>query len=102
MAAEMKTGSYVGTGAAINIQLGWVPDRVEIINITDGDAVWIWHTAMGAGKAQAMGTLATLASNGVTAYNPTDYSAKKGFTIGTSLSESGKTFAYTASRSGDY
>lgn len=36
---EIKTGYLRGTGAAINVSLGWVPDRVTIINLTDGDKI---------------------------------------------------------------
>ncbi len=32
-----KTGVRIGNAAAINIQLGWVPDKVEVYNATDGD-----------------------------------------------------------------
>lgn len=38
---QVKTGRVMGTGAAINVSLGWVPDRVEIINLTDGDKIYI-------------------------------------------------------------
>src|SRR5690606_4779775 len=31
-----KTGETVGNGAAINVELGWIPDRVEVYNATDG------------------------------------------------------------------
>lgn len=33
------TGYVLGAGAAINVQLGWIPDRVEVYNATDGDVV---------------------------------------------------------------
>ena len=101
MAAEVRMGTYEGTGAAINVELGFIPDHVEIINITDGTAAWLWHRSMGNGKAQALGTLATVGSNGVSAYNG-NASAAKGFTVGTALSGSGKTFAYKASRQSGY
>jgi hypothetical protein len=32
-----KSGATVGNGAAINIELGWIPDYVEVYNATDGD-----------------------------------------------------------------
>lgn len=35
------TGEVVGTGAAINVSVGWVPRRVEVYNVTDGDTVTI-------------------------------------------------------------
>ncbi len=34
---EVKHGMVVGNGAAINVELGWVPDMVELYNGTDGD-----------------------------------------------------------------
>lgn len=34
-----KSGFVYGTGAALNVQLGWIPDRVEITNVTDGDVI---------------------------------------------------------------
>lgn len=36
---EIATGFLRGTGAAINVSLGWIPDYVKIINLTDGDKV---------------------------------------------------------------
>lgn len=33
----IKTGFLVGDGAAQNVELGWIPDRVEVINVTDSD-----------------------------------------------------------------
>lgn len=37
------TGALVGTGAALSVMLGWVPDRVEIVNVTDGDLITIGY-----------------------------------------------------------
>jgi len=34
---SFKSGEVVGNGAAINVELGWIPDRVEVYNATDGD-----------------------------------------------------------------
>jgi len=34
-----KTGVTVGNGAAINIELGWIPDLVEVYDGTDGTSV---------------------------------------------------------------
>ncbi len=36
MAESFKRGFFYGTGGAINLELGWIPDRVEIFNYTDG------------------------------------------------------------------
>jgi hypothetical protein len=38
---QVYGGAFYGTGAAINIECGFVPDRVTIMNDTDGD-VLLW------------------------------------------------------------
>ena len=35
------SGEVVGNGAAINVELGWIPDRVEVYNATDGDVLTV-------------------------------------------------------------
>lgn len=107
MAAEVKIGSYTGTGAAINIELGFIPDHLEIYNATDGDASWRWFAGMAAGNALALANHASaqqslITSNGVTAYAPANYAGKQGFTVGSAISESAKVFRYVATRNGDY
>ncbi len=39
----IRTGRFLGTGAAVNIQLGFIPDVVFMWNYTDGDMLDIWH-----------------------------------------------------------
>jgi hypothetical protein len=113
MAAEIKTGTYEGTAAAINISLGWVPDYVKVWNAEDGDVAWEWFNGMGAGDALSSANHDTaqhslITANGIDAYEPDTPNAQgyltatPGFTVGTALSESGKTFRYVAMRSGDY
>lgn len=99
-----KTGTYTGTGAALNISLGWTPDHVTIENVTDGDNRWEWSSDMSAGHALqtiADGTKSRITANGVTAFAGTAAALPKGFTIGTALSEAGKVFRYTAHRTVD-
>ncbi len=36
-----RTGVAIGNAAAINVQLGWVPDKVEVYNATDGDLLTV-------------------------------------------------------------
>lgn len=36
----IKTGFIKGTGADKNVSIGFIPDYVKIINLTDGDKVW--------------------------------------------------------------
>lgn len=108
MAAELKIGSFTGTGAAINIPLGWTPDYIEVVNVTDGDEGWEWYSSMTAAhalKIDVAGVRTRITANGVSAYagSSTPGSlAAKGVTIGSALSESGKTFAYRAMRNSEY
>lgn len=34
-----QTGYIHGTGSAINVSLGYIPDAVQIVNVTDGDKI---------------------------------------------------------------
>jgi hypothetical protein len=33
---SVKSGTLLGAGVAINVEVGWVPDSVEVWNVTDG------------------------------------------------------------------
>lgn len=112
MASETKIGSYTGTGAALNVSLGFIPDHVHIVNETDGDIAWEWFSGMTDGHAlQSVnvvdsGTtgaagMSKITANGVSAYAG-DASNAPGFSVGTALSESAKTFRYVATRNGEY
>jgi hypothetical protein len=97
MKGQIKVGTYTGTGAAINLQLGFVPDYFRTINITDGDAGIAWFKGMGAGTGITEGAaLATLASNGITVYAGARGSASAGLTIGTAGSVNNKVYRYVA------
>lgn len=37
--SQVATGFIRGTGSAINVELGWVPDFVTLINLTDGNKI---------------------------------------------------------------
>ena len=37
---QVAVGFLRGTGAAINVSLGWIPDHVKVVNLTDGDDYW--------------------------------------------------------------
>ena len=107
MAASVKTGSFTGTGAALNVELGFVPTYVRIWNETDGGLIGEWVEGLtddyyykSADNAANQFTVET--ANGVTPYDPTDYSSKKGFTVGTDLSVSAKVYRYMAFRDGGY
>ncbi len=39
MQGQIKVGYHVGNGAAINVELGFIPDWVKVYNVTDGDLI---------------------------------------------------------------
>lgn len=103
MAENVVIGSYTGNGAAINIELGFIPEYVLIENATDGDANWKWFAGMAAGSALqqvAAGAKSLITANGVSPL-PGDRTTprREGFTVGTVLSETGKVHRYLAMRS---
>jgi len=110
MAQSIEIGTYEGTGAAINIELGWTPEYIRVVNVEDGDAGWEWFAGMTDGHAIAQvsieddgttgaASLAPITSNGVSALaGDRTTPIRPGFTVGTALSESGKTFRYVALR----
>jgi hypothetical protein len=98
--ANIKTGSTTGTGAAINIELGFIPDFVAVFNTTDADQIDFWLTGMTAATSIQVNTaVATRASNGISTYAGSS-TTSKGFTIGSGISESGKTLIYLAIENG--
>lgn len=70
---NMKFGTVEGTGAAINVQLGWVPDFVLCVNRDDAGTVYpvmIWFRQMTDGHALKFSTSAHtfVTSNGISEY----------------------------------
>jgi len=100
--SEYAGGKVTGTGAAINIEIGWIPAFVIVMNETDGDRVDMWQRGMAAGTSIAITTAAaTQASNGITAYSGSDTPGsekREGFTIGSTISESAKVLRWSAWR----
>lgn len=97
---EVKVGTFTGTGAALNISIGWIPDYVRIINVTDGDITHEWFKGMTDGTSVDTGAaVAANAADGVSDYEGSS-SAAPGFTVGTDISENGKVYRYIALRSG--
>lgn len=84
MQGRPATGTFTSTGAAINIQCGFVPAYVKVTNITSRDGME-WSETMPAGhalKTVAAGTRTALTSNGITPYAGTLAGNSSGFTIG--------------------
>lgn len=96
---SIKTGTVTGTGAAINVELGFVPDYVKVVNITDGDQIDEWFRGMTDGTSiQTNTAVAARSSNGISEYAGTLADKKKGFTIGSGISESAKVLRWIAMR----
>jgi hypothetical protein len=100
MKGHIATGTVEGTGAAINVELGFTPSRVELRNI-DGLAELNWTTSDGDGngtKRITDGTMSNLSSGGVSAYAGSLGANSAGFTIGadTDVNASGETINWTA------
>ena len=99
MAGDIKVGSYTGTGAAIKIQCGFVPDFVQVYNATDGDIIGTWFAGMTDGTSLDIAAAAAPnADNGISALN--NSADGFGFIAGTDFSESAKVFRYVALKSG--
>lgn len=97
MKGQIKTGTYTGTGAAIELELGFQPDYFRTINITDGNAGLTWFSGMAAGTAIAEGAaLASQASNGITLFAGTSGTKAAGVTVGTAGSVNAKVYRYVA------
>jgi hypothetical protein len=95
---SFKCGKVTGTGAAINVELGFIPDFVQVINYTDGDQIDIWQTGMTAATSVQINTaVSSRGTNGISAYAGDD-THKPGFTIGSGVSENGKNLYYQAWR----
>lgn len=95
--SAIRVGKVTGTGAAIDINIGFVPDYVRIVNLTDADVTDEWFAdGSAAGTAVSTGAaVAARSSNGITILNTT---TAKGFTIGSGISESAKVLGYVAMR----
>lgn len=93
------SGTFVGTGAAIAVPIGWQPDFVRIVNITDGTTAEEWYTGMANGTSVKMtsGAIAPVAANAISLL-PGDVNQTKGFTVGSASNIAGKTYAYVAQR----
>lgn len=104
MNPNVRVGTVEGTGAAINVSLGFVPDYVRVINTEDGDTIHEWFKGMTDGHAikitnHASVQVARISSNGISEYAGSA-SAGAGFTLGTDVSENEKTLHYVALRNG--
>lgn len=81
---HIKTGTVTGTGAAINVELGFTPKVVFLFNETD-PGIFIWTDQMANAEMVKLTDAPALTfptSNGVSAYAGVAATTGKGFTIG--------------------
>ncbi|WP_395452848.1 hypothetical protein ACHMW5_02335 [Azospirillum melinis] len=113
MASNFRSGTVNGTGAAINVSLGWQPDYVKLINIADAgslDPMMEWTSDMPAAAGikylriadnatTANKSHAYVTTGGVSVYAGST-SAGEGFTIGadTDINASGEKIVWIAMR----
>ena len=89
-ALQIASGQYTGTGSAVNIVLGFKPRRVEIFNVTDGDAYFLQFEGMDDGDSiSIVGAVSQIADNGIKLVN-------NGFVAGSDCSENAKVFKFLA------
>ncbi len=102
MPTNIKTGTVTGTGAAINVSLGFSPDHVIVINDTAGDRLE-WFSNMTAGHAYkrvAAGTGTKITANGISQFTGSA-TQQAGFTIGTdAVNTNAVTLRYVAYANG--
>lgn len=97
------SGKYVtdGSPAATNVNLGFVPSRVDIFNATDGNQFCVWTAEMADGTClkNNAGTQTKVGSGGITPVAQTD-GTNHGFLVGTDggINTASKTYSFTAYR----
>lgn len=112
----IRTGSVEGTAAAINVQLGFVPDYVRIFNYDDAGSLFPtieWWKGMTDGHALKTKSIADdgttsnkssekITSGGISEYAGTEAGDSPGFTIGTDadMNVTDETIFYVAVRDG--
>lgn len=82
---HIAQGTIAGTGAAINVSLGFIPQHVRIINQTKLSE-YNWFSSMddaAALKQVTAGTISAITADGISRYAGTSGATGAGFTIGT-------------------
>lgn len=96
---QVVVGTVTGGSSATAVVLGFTPDNVEVTNITDYNAMFIWSTPMTndtAVKLQAVtSTLGQITSGGVT---PITTAGSQGFSLGFNIAIAGKLLQYKATK----
>lgn len=102
MATITKAGSYTGSGAALNISVGFIPDYVMVCQVSATPSADVWFGGFAALTSLTIsGTAALRASpNGISAFAGTPALAGQGFTVGAGLSANAQLYYYIAIQNG--
>lgn len=103
---QFATGYQDGTGANIDVTLGWLPARVEVLNTEAADfASLLWASSMGNGHAikRVTSTSSKITTLGITPLGGTAGDTKQGFRIGTDadVNVAGETLQWFAYRNAE-
>lgn len=102
IAPDYVEGKYVcdATPALTYINVGFVPTRVEVINVTDKDTLTIWTKDMADGTAMTITAAAAAVASGAITPVPQTDGTNHGFSVGTDVSvqEASKTWSFRAWR----
>lgn len=100
MSAKMRFGSYTGTGASLNIEVGFIPDFLIVVNETDGDIMHFWFDGMAAGASTDIGAAVIANPTGsISRFVGTPATVGQGFATGADASESAKVYRWAAFQS---
>ena len=100
------TGYQDGTGASIDVDLGWTPDHVAVLNTEAADFAELrWGSSMGNGHAvkRVASTFTKITTLGITPLGNATGDAKRGFRIGADadVNVAGETLQYFAFRAAE-
>lgn len=97
---KIKVGTYTGTGASLNISIGFIPSAVIIMNVTDGTPVVMWtENFADAASLDIAAAAASNAAGSVAPFAGTAGALASGFSTGADNSVSEKVYSYIAMRS---
>lgn len=103
MATMIATGTYTGNGSAQDIEIGFQPDYVRVVNLT-GNGVDEWFSGMTAATSYTNSTEAAAgatraAPNGITVFAGSG-TVGEGFSVGAGLSTNASVYRWVAVANG--
>jgi hypothetical protein len=92
---RMVVGTIAATATTMTVNLGFAPDAVEVINVTDAKQL-NWYSPMTSGTGLLLATTAAAVSSG--GVTPITTAGSEGFSVGTNISAPSKFLTYIAYR----